>query len=117
VRLQSCSSPDDLEVKLRGTGNDQDLGSGYSREPFPSSPARPWSPRPTPAASCDLGIAAAICFHRGDLTAARRHLADAAPYAERTGTQVIGPLLLARSLEHEHAGDPAAALAARHRPH
>jgi hypothetical protein len=41
----------------------------------------------------------------------RRHLAAAAPHAERTGTQVIGPLLLARSLEHEHADNPTAALA------
>src|SRR5215831_9193597 len=31
------------------------------------------------AACCDLGIAAVICFHRGDIAAARRHLAAAVP--------------------------------------
>ena len=63
------------------------------------------------AACCDLGIAAVICFHRGDIAAARRHLAAATPHAERTGSQVIGPLALARVLDREHAGDPAGALA------
>jgi tetratricopeptide (TPR) repeat protein len=64
------------------------------------------------AACCDLGIAAVICFHRGEIAAARSHLAAAAPHAERIGTQVIGSLVLARSLDREHAGAPAAALAA-----
>jgi DNA-binding CsgD family transcriptional regulator len=64
------------------------------------------------AACCDLGIAAAIRFHRGDLAAACANLAAAAPYAEKTGNQVIGSLLLARSLDREHAGEPAEALAA-----
>ena len=63
------------------------------------------------AACCDLGIAAVICFHRGDIAAARRHLVAAAPHAERIGTQVIGSLVLARGLDREHAGDPAGALA------
>jgi tetratricopeptide (TPR) repeat protein len=63
-------------------------------------------------ACCDLGVAAAICFHRGDLAAARRHLAAAAPHAQRTGTQVISPLAIARSLDREHADSPAQALAA-----
>jgi DNA-binding CsgD family transcriptional regulator len=63
------------------------------------------------AACCDLGIAAVICFHRGEITDARRYLAAAAPYTERIGTQVIGPLVLARSLDREHAGAPADALA------
>jgi tetratricopeptide (TPR) repeat protein len=63
------------------------------------------------AACCDLGIAAVICFHRGDITQARRHLATAARYAERIGNRVIGPLALARSLDSEHAGKPSAALA------
>jgi len=64
------------------------------------------------AACCDLGIAAVICFHRGEIGAARSHLAAAAPHAERIGTQVIGSLALARSLDREHAGAPADALAA-----
>jgi tetratricopeptide (TPR) repeat protein/transcriptional regulator with XRE-family HTH domain len=63
-------------------------------------------------ACCDLGIAAVICFHRGQLATARRYLAAAAPHAERIGSQVIGPLALARSLDREHAGAPADALAA-----
>jgi DNA-binding CsgD family transcriptional regulator/tetratricopeptide (TPR) repeat protein len=53
------------------------------------------------AACCDLGIAAAICFHRGEVTAARGHLAAAVPHAQRIGTRVIGPLALARSLDCE----------------
>jgi hypothetical protein len=36
------------------------------------------------AACCDLGIAAVICFHRGEIAAARRHLAAAVPQAEVT---------------------------------
>jgi DNA-binding CsgD family transcriptional regulator len=56
------------------------------------------------AACSDLGIAAVICFHRGDLAAARRHLAAAAPRAERIGNRVIGPLALARSLDLEQVG-------------
>ncbi len=56
------------------------------------------------AACSDLGIAAVICFHRGDLAAARRHLAAAAPRAERIGNRVIGTLALARSLDLEQAG-------------
>jgi DNA-binding CsgD family transcriptional regulator len=63
------------------------------------------------AACCDLGIAAVICFHRGEIAAARRNLAGAAPHAERIGNQLIGSLLLARSLDREHAGAPADALA------
>ncbi len=57
-----------------------------------------------PIAACsDLGIAAVICFHRGEIAAARRHLAAAAPHAERIGNRMIGPLALARSLDHEQA--------------
>ena len=57
-----------------------------------------------PAAACsDLGIAAVICFHRGEPAAARRHLAAAVPHAERIGNRVIGPLALARSLDAEQA--------------
>jgi DNA-binding CsgD family transcriptional regulator len=55
------------------------------------------------AACCDHGIAAAICFHRGEIIAARGHLAAAAPRAQRIGNRVISPLALARSLDCEHA--------------
>jgi DNA-binding NarL/FixJ family response regulator len=65
-----------------------------------------------PAAACsDHGIAALICFHRGEVTAARRHLAAADPHAQRIGNRVVGPLALARSLDAEHAGTLPAALA------
>ncbi len=57
------------------------------------------------AAACsDLGIAAVICFHRGDLAAARRHLAAAEAHVREIGNRVLGPLALARSLDHEQAG-------------
>ncbi len=65
-----------------------------------------------PGVACgEFGIAAVIGFHRGEAGAARRHLAAAAPHAERIGHRLIGPLALARSLDREHAGQPAAALA------
>ncbi len=65
-----------------------------------------------PAAACsDLGIAAVICFHRGEITAARRHLAATVPHAKRIGNRLIGPLALARSLDREHAGALPEALA------
>jgi DNA-binding CsgD family transcriptional regulator/tetratricopeptide (TPR) repeat protein len=65
-----------------------------------------------PIAACsDLGIAGVICFHRGEIAAARRHLAAAVPHAERAGNRVIGPLALARSLDREHAGSLPEALA------
>jgi tetratricopeptide (TPR) repeat protein len=54
------------------------------------------------AACCELGIAAVICFHRGETGAARRHLAAAVPYAERIGHRPIGSLALACSLDCEH---------------
>ena len=63
------------------------------------------------AACCDLGIAAVIRFHRGDHAGARASLAASAPRAERTGSQLIGSLLLARSMDREEAGGPAEALA------
>ncbi len=57
-----------------------------------------------PSVACsDLGIAAVICFHRGEITAARRHLAAAVPHAQRIGNRVVGPLALARSLDCEQA--------------
>jgi tetratricopeptide (TPR) repeat protein len=58
-----------------------------------------------PAAACsDLGMAAVICFHRGDFAAARGHLAAAEAHVRQIGNRVLGPLALARSLAHEHAG-------------
>jgi DNA-binding CsgD family transcriptional regulator len=64
------------------------------------------------AACCDLGIAAVIGFHRGEIDAARRHLADAVPHTKRIGHRLIGRLALARSLSCEHDGALAEALAA-----
>ena len=63
-------------------------------------------------ACCDLGIAAMICFHRGEIGAARRHLAAAAPHAERLGHRLITSLTVARSLDCEHDGALPEALAA-----
>jgi DNA-binding SARP family transcriptional activator/tetratricopeptide (TPR) repeat protein len=62
-------------------------------------------------ACCDHGVAAVICFHRGETAAADEHLAAAAPYAERIGNRVVGPLALARSLAMEQNGALAEALA------
>jgi DNA-binding CsgD family transcriptional regulator len=65
-----------------------------------------------PGAACiDHSIAAVICFHHGEMTAARRHLDAAAPYAQRIGNRVVAPLALARSLDCEVAGDARSALA------
>ncbi|GAB1640956.1 helix-turn-helix transcriptional regulator [Krasilnikovia sp. MM14-A1259] len=64
-----------------------------------------------PVVECsDHGIAAAVHFHRGEPHAAG-HLRDAQPYAARLGERVIGPFVLARSLDREVAGAPHAALA------
>jgi DNA-binding CsgD family transcriptional regulator len=63
-------------------------------------------------ASCDLGIAAVICFHRGEIDAARSHLAAAVPHVKRVGHRLVGALALARSLDREHDGVLAEALAA-----
>jgi DNA-binding CsgD family transcriptional regulator len=58
-----------------------------------------------PACACaDLGAAAVICFHRGDVSAARGHLAATAPHASRFGSRVIPPLTQARCLDREQAG-------------
>jgi DNA-binding NarL/FixJ family response regulator len=65
-----------------------------------------------PAAACsDLGIAAVISFHRGETGTARRHLAAAAPHAQRIGHRLVGLLALARSLDREHDGALPEALA------
>jgi DNA-binding CsgD family transcriptional regulator/tetratricopeptide (TPR) repeat protein len=63
------------------------------------------------ATCCDRGIAAVIAFHRGDPATARQHLSLAAPSAEQIGNRVVASLTLARSLDHEMADEPAAALA------
>ena len=63
-------------------------------------------------AGCDLGIAAVISFHRGEVGAARGRLAAAAPHAERLGHRLITSLALARSLDFEHDGALHEALAA-----
>jgi DNA-binding CsgD family transcriptional regulator/tetratricopeptide (TPR) repeat protein len=66
-----------------------------------------------PAAACiDLGIAAVIGFHRGEIGAARRRLAAAVPYATRIGHRLIGRLAVARSLDREQEGALPEALAA-----
>jgi len=62
-------------------------------------------------ACCELGIAAQICFHRNDLSVARKHLAAAELHARQAGHHLIPPLALARSLDREQAGDLPAALA------
>ncbi len=61
-------------------------------------------------ACCNLGIAAIICFHRGEIGAARDHLAAAIPHADRVGSRVIPPLALARSMDSEQQQQPHAAL-------
>ena len=63
-------------------------------------------------ACCDLGIAAVISFHHGEVDAARRHLATAVPHAERLGRRLITSLALARSLDCELDGALPEALAA-----
>jgi ATP/maltotriose-dependent transcriptional regulator MalT len=64
------------------------------------------------AACCDLGIAAVISFHRGEIAAARQHLGASVPHATRLGQRHIGPLALACSLDREQEGELAEALAA-----
>jgi DNA-binding CsgD family transcriptional regulator len=61
-------------------------------------------------ACCDHGIAAVICFHRGETAQAGRHLAAAAPHATRIGNRVVSPLALARSEALEQEGALAEAL-------
>jgi DNA-binding CsgD family transcriptional regulator/tetratricopeptide (TPR) repeat protein len=62
------------------------------------------------AACCDRGVAAVICFHRGDTGTARDHLDAAAPHAKRIGNRVVSTLALARSLDCEQEGDLRGAL-------
>jgi DNA-binding CsgD family transcriptional regulator/tetratricopeptide (TPR) repeat protein len=64
-----------------------------------------------PGMACyDHGVAAVICFHRGETGAAHRHLAAAAPHAKRIGNRVVGTLALARSQGFEQAGELSEAL-------
>ncbi len=63
-------------------------------------------------ACCELGIAAVICFHRGEIVTAREHLTAAIPHAKRIGHRLIGSLALARSLDREHNGALSDALVA-----
>jgi DNA-binding CsgD family transcriptional regulator len=62
------------------------------------------------AACCELGIAAVISFHRGDIDRARRRLEAAVPHTERIKHRHVGPLALARSLDFERQGALPAAL-------
>jgi DNA-binding CsgD family transcriptional regulator len=64
------------------------------------------------AACCDLGIAAVIGFHRGEISTARGRLAAATPHAERLGHRLITSLVVARSLDCEQDGALPEALAA-----
>ena len=66
---------------------------------------------PVPACN-ELGIAAVICFHRGEAAAARQHIDAAVPYAKRIGHRLVGSLALARSMDCENAGALPEALAA-----
>ena len=66
-----------------------------------------------PGAACaDLGIAAVISFHRGEIAAARRNLEATVPHAKLVGHRLIASLAVARSLDCEHAGALAEARAA-----
>jgi DNA-binding CsgD family transcriptional regulator/tetratricopeptide (TPR) repeat protein len=62
-------------------------------------------------ACCEFGFAAVIAFHRNEPDSARSHLAAAEPHAKLIGNQLIPPLTLARSLDHEQAGEASEALA------
>jgi DNA-binding CsgD family transcriptional regulator len=65
-----------------------------------------------PVAVCvDLGIAALISFHRGQIVAARRYLAAAVPLVERIGNRLVARLAMARSLDREYDGALPEALA------
>jgi DNA-binding CsgD family transcriptional regulator len=63
------------------------------------------------AACCDLGVAAVIYFHRGEVSAAQHHMAAAIPHASQIGNRVVGSLALARSLDYEQSGALPEALA------
>lgn len=65
-----------------------------------------------PGGACwDLAMAAVIYFHRSEISEAHRLLTATAPHAERVD-RLIGPLVLARSMERESGGAEREALAA-----
>ena len=65
-----------------------------------------------PAAACgELGTLAVIGFHRNEAASAREHLSATEPHALRIGQRSIPPLILARSIDREQAGDLTEALA------
>jgi DNA-binding CsgD family transcriptional regulator/tetratricopeptide (TPR) repeat protein len=64
-----------------------------------------------PGAACgELGTLAVISFHRNEAASAREHLSATGPHAGRVGERSIPPLILARSLDREQAGDLPGAL-------
>jgi tetratricopeptide (TPR) repeat protein len=65
-----------------------------------------------PAVACyELAIGAVVCFHRGEIAAARRQVASAAGYARRIGHLVIPEFALARAMDREASEAPTEALA------
>ncbi|WP_410592838.1 helix-turn-helix transcriptional regulator [Amycolatopsis sp. lyj-23] len=87
------------------------LGSGRWDDAVAEVDVVPDELKDPSVACCDHGVAAIIGFHRGDPAAAHRHLAAAAPFADRIGGRVVESLALARSLAFEQAGEPERALA------
>jgi tetratricopeptide (TPR) repeat protein len=63
-------------------------------------------------ACVELGMAAMIAFHRGDLGAARSYLSVSELHLSRLGKRLIPTLALARSLDYEQSGALPEALAA-----
>ena len=65
-----------------------------------------------PGAACgELGTLAVIGFHRNEAATAREHLAATEPHALRIGQRSIPPLVVARSMDREQAGELTEALA------
>ncbi|WP_033263500.1 helix-turn-helix transcriptional regulator [Amycolatopsis vancoresmycina] len=87
------------------------LGSGRWDDAVAEVDVVPDDLKDPSVACCDHGVAAIICFHRGETAEAHRHLEAAAPCAERIGGRVVESLALARSLAFEQAGEPERALA------
>ncbi|HET6704831.1 helix-turn-helix transcriptional regulator, partial [Amycolatopsis sp.] len=88
------------------------LGSGRWDDALAEVDVVPDDLKDPSVACCDHGVAAIICFHRGETAEAHRHLDAAAPCADRIGGRVVESLTLARSLAAEQAGEPGRALAA-----
>jgi DNA-binding CsgD family transcriptional regulator len=85
--------------------------SGRWNEALTGTMAVPEGLKEPAAACCELGVISVICFHRGQVEEAQRHLTAAEPHVTRIGQRLIPPLTLARSLEHEQAGSLPEALA------